>query len=151
MSFFSDLFVVKVRSGAPTAPTAPLEKGAAKAAGATDTAGAKESGVPVFLTVKTLGSFATGTFFVTLVWKLLKVMLPASDWVVSPWTAAGISLVYGVAVFCASVSDPDARPKNSGAWIAAVIVALFNSLLLTAAALGILGLIGSNSSAPGSH
>ena len=103
MSFLSDLFVVKVRSIAGT-----TEKGNTRAAGASDSTGAKESGVPVFLTVKTLGSFATGTFFVTLVWKLLKVMLPASDWVVSPWTAAGIALVHGLAVFCASVSDPDA-------------------------------------------
>jgi hypothetical protein len=129
MSAVSDLFVVKL-------PQPPTVKGDTKAAGTKE-----EAGVPVFLTVKTLGSFATGTFFVGLAWKLLKVLLPNSPWIGSAWTPVLISLVYGVAVFCASVSDPGARPKTSAGWIAAVIVGIFNSLLLAAAALGIVGLL----------
>ncbi len=129
MSFVSDLFVVKVLKQPASV------KGETRAAGTKD-----EAGVPVFLTIKTLGSFATGIFFVELVWKLLKVLFPQSAWPSSMWTAVGISVVYGVAVFFASVSDPAARPKNTGAWLAAVIVGMFNSLLLAAAALGIVGL-----------
>lgn len=127
MSFFSKPFVVKVRP--------PGVRGETRGAGTTE-----ERGVPVFLTVKTLGSFATGTFFVGVVWKLPKLLFPQSWWATTPWTAVGISLFYGLAVFCASVSDPDARPKSTGAWIAAVIVGIFNSLLLAAAVLGIVGI-----------
>jgi hypothetical protein len=70
----------------------------------------------------------------------MKMLLADYHWVTSPWTPFAISLVYGLGVFCASVSDADAKPKSAAGWIAAAIVGVFNSLLLAAAVLGLVKL-----------
>ncbi len=111
--------------------------------GAPVAAAAPEGAVGVFITPKSLMSFPVASLVVTFTWALAKRLSQgqgAEGWGDKSWVPVLVSLVVGAVIFVASTADPDAKPKSRREWIIAVAVALFNSLYLAAASLGLLKL-----------
>jgi len=92
--------------------------------------------VPVFITPQSLASFPVASAVVTTLWALAAKMFP---WGASTSVLLVLSLVVGGIIFAISVSSPSSQPKDFKAWLVAGAIAVINSLLLAAAALGVLG------------
>jgi hypothetical protein len=115
---FRSLFLIDKRT--------PAEKGAAVAAAA---AGGSEG---AFLSTKSIVSFPAASGAVTLIWKLLQRFCGVGDVAV-----LYVSLGVGALIFLIVISSPDGRPQRVVDWIISVGIALLNSLMLAASALGI--------------
>jgi hypothetical protein len=115
---FRDLFLV--------VKAEPVEKGAAVAAAAP---GSSEG---VFLSAKSLMSFPIASGAVSIVWKLLQ-----HFWGVGDVVVLYISLIVGGVIFLIVISDDTGRPRRIADWIVSILIALLNSLLLAASALGL--------------
>lgn len=92
--------------------------------------------VGAFVTPQSFVSFPVASGLVTLAWALCRQLFP---WGSSTVVPAVIALLIGAVIFLVTVSEADARPKTLASWVVAVVVGLFNSLVLLAAALGISG------------
>lgn len=115
---FRNLFLVAKKRPGVTGPTIA-------AAGANGSEG-------VFLSSKSLMSFPVASGAVTIVWKLLQ-----HFWKVGDVAVLYIALIVGAVVFLIVVSDQNARPSGIIKWIVSVLIAVLNSLLLAASALGL--------------
>jgi len=103
------------------------------------TAGDTGTDVPVFITPQSLASFPVASAVVTTLWALATKMFP---WGASTTVLLVLSLVVGGIIFAISVSSPASQPKEVKGWLVAGAIAVINSLLLAAAALGVLGKAG---------
>lgn len=92
--------------------------------------------VGVFITPESLATFPGASLAVTVVWVLMKKLVPKIG--ASPWIPVVASLVIGVIIFLTTISDDRVAPRTRSKWIIAVAVALFNSLYLAASTLGLL-------------
>lgn len=124
---FRELFIVTVRRKG--------EKGEAVAAAAS-----KGEPVGIFITPKSLTTFPTASFVVTLLGILAKTLFPT--WATSHWVPIVISLFVGSIILVATTLEPSLRPRSWQGWFLAIAVGLINSLYLAAAALGLLNEIG---------
>jgi hypothetical protein len=86
----------------------------------------------VFLSAQSLVSFPVACAVVGLLWKLVQHYWPGT----SDFVVLYISLVVGFVLFIITITDPSARPKGLG-WLAAILIAVLNSLVLAASALGL--------------
>jgi hypothetical protein len=93
--------------------------------------------VPVFITPQSLASFPVASALVTTLWALSTKMFPT--WGASTAVLLVLSLVVGGIIFSISVSAPTSQPKDFKGWLVGGAIAVINSLLLAAAALGVLG------------
>jgi hypothetical protein len=91
--------------------------------------------VPVFVTPQTFSSFPVMTLVISGCWASLKRL--DSD-LTSPWVAVVLSILAGTVILLISVSDPGSKPKSTSKWFIAIVIALFNSLMLAASVLGVL-------------
>jgi hypothetical protein len=123
---FADLFIVRV-SRVPS-------KGEMIASGKT-----REEAAGIFITPKSLSTFPTASFAVTLVWLLARKLFPV--WGSSAWVPVVVSLLVGLIIFLETTSVKDAKPQNMRDWFVAISVASINSLYLAASALGLLAAI----------
>lgn len=96
-------------------------------------AGETQYSVSSFITPQSLVSFPVATGVVVIVWQLAKLLLPFGS---SSWVPVITSLAIGVLIFGASVSDERAKISTRDVVIG-VPIAVLNSLMLAAAALGI--------------
>jgi hypothetical protein len=97
---------------------------------------AEPPSVAVFVTPESLASFPVASLVVTGLWAFAKRMF---SWGGSTTTVVVISLAVGLFIFMASIATPSMRPKTFPGWSVTVFIAFVNSLLLAAAALGVLG------------
>ncbi len=93
--------------------------------------------VGVFITPQSLVSFPVASALVAIIWALGQKLFGAGAQ--TPWVPLLIAVLLGAVIFISNVSAEDARPKSLGGWLVAVGIAILNSLLLAASALGILG------------
>ena len=98
--------------------------------------------VPVFITPQSLTSFPAASALVTTVWGVTRKFFPT--WGGSYIVLSVISLLVGAVIFTMSVSG-SSQPKAFKGWFVAITIASFNTVLLAAAALGILGHAASSS------
>lgn len=91
--------------------------------------------VGVFITPQALAAFPVAAAVVTIVWKVLGRVFPA--WNGNPKLALLVALVVGVVIFVNSKTNA----KTASTKFVAVAVAIFNSFMLAATALGINSLI----------
>jgi|ERR1700677_1165135 hypothetical protein len=115
---FRSLFLVDKRTSA--------EKGTAVSAAAP---GASEG---AFLSPKSLASFPIASGVVTMIWKLMQ-----HFWNIGDVAVLYISLLVGGFIFLIVVSGDSGRPQRMIDWIVSIVIALLNSLLLAASALGL--------------
>jgi hypothetical protein len=103
--------------------------------------------VGVFLTPQSLATFPAASSIVTTVWMLLKAVAQNAPWATSGWTVVVIALFVGMLIYMMSY-----RPTtNLRDKVVVVGIAVLNSLMLAAAAFGIVTAGGSSgaSSGPG--
>lgn len=123
---------MKISNLVVSRPAAVPEARAELLAGVTPTAAPQATGA--FITPQSFVSFPVASMLVSLAWTLLRQLFP---WGSSTAVPAVAALVIGGIIFLVTVAEGDARPKTLSGWIVAVVVALCNSMVLLAAALGI--------------
>jgi hypothetical protein len=96
----------------------------------------RDRAVPAFITPASLITVSGGTAAVTLLWTVAKAL--AGDHAKSSWVPFGISLVVGLFIYIASLSDKSVRISSREKAVG-VFVAFLNSMVLFCAAMGILG------------
>lgn len=121
--------------GAPPEMDAAAPKAVVQDSPAAPGAGTPHA-VPAFITPASLITVSGGTAGVTLLWQVAK-MLGGSA-AESPWVPFGISLVIGTLIYVLSVQDAKVKATTSEK-IVGIFVGFMNSMVLFAAAVGILG------------
>jgi len=92
----------------------------------------------VFVTPASLATFPVASGVITVVWKLLRVLVPNMAAIESPIIPLVLALLIGVLLVYIDLTDPEqAKPPTKRDKIVASVVGLINSLFLTAAVLGI--------------
>src|SRR5580692_4052843 len=120
---FRDLFLAKARK--------PEAEGLAVAASTEP-----PPVVGVFITPESLATFPGASLAVTVVWVLMKKLIPKIG--ASPWIPVVASLVIGLVIFLTTISDDRVAPQNEFKMIFAVAVSLFYLLLSCGFSLGLL-------------
>jgi hypothetical protein len=97
---------------------------------------ATANAVPAFITPASLITVSGGTAAVTLLWQVAKLLAGARA--ESPWVPFGISLLIGALIYVLSIQDAKVKASTSEK-IVGIFVGFMNSMVLFAAAVGILG------------
>jgi hypothetical protein len=89
----------------------------------------------IFTAPQSLVAFALGTSIVTTMSRAARTLgrVDAESTLVAFVTACAL----GAAIVAATVSDTEARPKSAAAWALSLLIAILNTLILYAAAIGI--------------
>jgi hypothetical protein len=120
---FGDLFVVRTQK-------VGVEKGT------TVSAGARAHDVGIFITPKSLVTFPTASFAVSLLGLFWAKLFPGTAG--SNWVAVVSAFFVGTVIFVATISTPGQRPREWSKWFVTIAVSLVNCIYLAATALGLL-------------
>jgi hypothetical protein len=92
----------------------------------------------VFVTTASLATFPVSSAVITVIWKLLQLLAPATGAMKSPFIPLVLAMLLGVFLLYMDLSDPErSQPLLTRDIVVKAVIALINSLFLAAAVLGI--------------